>query len=50
MEKRERERERDPWEEERQEFVTVRCEERKSEKAYHEREKVPKNYVSHCYR
>ena len=21
----------------------------KSEKTYHEREKVPKNYVSHCY-
>ena len=25
-------------------------EERKSEKTYHEREKVPKNYVSHGYR
>ena len=25
-------------------------EERKSEKTYHEREKAPKNYVSHGYR
>lgn len=25
-------------------------EERKSEKTYHEREKAPKNYVSHSYR
>ena len=39
------------------ELVTVRVwgekqqrEERKSEKTYHEREKTPKNYVSHGYR
>ena len=59
MEKRVREivKEGDLWEEERPELVTVRVwgekkqrEERKSEKTYHEREKTPKNYVSHGYR
>ena len=29
---------------------SVRTEERKSERTYHEREKAPKNYVSHNYR
>ena len=29
---------------------SVRTEERKSERAYHKREKVPKNYVSRSYR
>ena len=29
---------------------SVRTEERKSERAYHEREKAPKDYVSHDYR
>ena len=50
---RERERERDLWEEERLKLVTVRVwgerkkkEERKSEKAYHEREKAQKNMFS----
>ena len=49
--------ERDLWEEERPKLVTVRVwgekkqkEERKSEKTYHDREKAPKNYVSHGYR
>ena len=49
--------ERDLWEEERPELVIMRVwgeekkkEERKSEKSYHERENVPKNYVSHSYR
>ena len=28
----------------------VRTEKRKNKKAYHEREKVPKNYVSHSYK
>ena len=49
--------ERDLWEEERSELVTVRVwgekkqrEEGKSEKTYHEREKASKNYVSHGYR
>ena len=54
---REREREKDLWEEERPELVIVKVwgekkqkEERKSEKTYHEKEKAPKNYVSHGYR
>ena len=53
----ERERERDLWEDEKPELVTMRVwgekkqrEERKSEKTYHEREKAPKNYVSHDYK
>ena len=43
---------RETWKKERRETVRERdiWEERKSEKTYHEREKMPKNYVSHGYR
>ena len=55
-EKRERERERERersmgrWEIRASDSEGLRTEERKSERAYHKREKVPKNYVSRSYR
>ena len=47
---RERERSMGRWEIRISDSEGLRTEERKSERAYHKREKVPKNYVSRSYR